>query len=136
MNKKLDIEAMQTTTLFERVTRAHVKDCIRGTDQVTFIVAPGEMAKAIGKGGANVKKVTAMLKKPVVLIEYNEDPVAFVTSLVKVKNTDISRDENTIRIQCADTRTKGQVYGRERENLKHIQSLVDRCYNGITVVVE
>jgi len=136
MSRKLDIETMQTTALFERVTRAHVKDCIRGDSQVTFIVAPGEMAKAIGKGGANVKKVTAMFKKPVVLIEYNEDPVVFVKSLVKVKNTDVSRQDNNIRIQCADTRSKGQVYGRERENTKFIQSLLDRCYSGITVVVE
>jgi len=136
MSRKLDIEAMQTTALFERVTRAHVKDCIRGDSQVTFIVAPGEMAKAIGKGGANVKKITGMLKKPVVLIEYNEDPVAFVKGLVKVKNIDISRSDNNIRIQCADARTKGQVYGRDRENIKHIQTLLDRCYTGITVVVE
>ena len=49
-----DIKTMQIISMFEQMTGAHIKDCIMG-DPLIFVVHEAEIAKAIGKGGKNVR---------------------------------------------------------------------------------
>ncbi|MFH0961458.1 MAG: NusA-like transcription termination signal-binding factor [archaeon] len=86
---KISTDDFRFISLFESLTNAGVKDCITYPDKVVFIVNEGDMGLAIGKAGANVKKVEDALGKKIDLIEYSKDPIQFLKNLVypvKIKN--------------------------------------------------
>ena len=61
---------MGLSSLMERVTKAKVKDCFTDEEEnLFFVVAPGELGKAIGKGGANIRKMQDELQRKIRVIE-------------------------------------------------------------------
>lgn len=82
---KLDTEKIQLIGLFETITHTSVKDCITNKEKrrVTFVVNEGGAGKAIGKNGANVKNIERVIGKKIEIIEYSDDPVKFVSFLLR-----------------------------------------------------
>src|SRR3989344_9156663 len=116
---KLTKDSIQYINLFERLTRANVKACFINA-QLIFIVEQGHASKAIGKNGVNVKKIESLVNKKIKIVEYNNDPIIFIKSLIfplKVKDAILNND--TIEIQ-ADTNTKALLIGRNSQNLVHL----------------
>ena len=130
MNRiKFDSELMKLITLFESVTGASVKDCI-ADGKIIFIIDEGEMGKAIGKNGANIKRVENMLKKRVRLVEFSNDVVQFVKNLVyPIDAMEIKQEENAIIIHGRDTGSKAMLIGRERQNINHLAVIVKRYFD-------
>ena len=82
MNRiKYDSELIRLMTFFESMTGAKVKDCI-SDDKLIFIVEENNMGKAIGKNGANIKRLESALKRKVKLAEFSDDVLQFVRNLV------------------------------------------------------
>ena len=54
---RFDINTMKFVSLFESLTGARVKDCIELENGLLFVVEAGEMGKAIGRNGVNIKRV-------------------------------------------------------------------------------
>lgn len=71
------METIGYINLFEKATNARVKDCLIEEGKLIFIVDQGEIGKAVGKNGANVKYLQEKLKKQIKVIEFNNDPVRF-----------------------------------------------------------
>jgi len=130
------METMKFSTLFETLTQTRLKDCFKEKEGIVFVVQPGYMAKAIGKYGINVKKMQGIIKKDVRLIEFNPEVKIFIKNMLSVENVQISEDGEDIVIECQDARTKGQVFGREKERLKSMIAIVKRYFkiNDIRVV--
>lgn len=122
-----DMETMKFSTLFESMTRSRLKDCFKSEEGIVFVVQPGYMAKAIGKGGVNVKRVSAKIKKEIQIVEFRSDALEFVKGLVRVPGVEILEEEGIV-IKCPNSKIKGQVFGRERENLRFMNSLVSRYF--------
>ncbi len=118
-------------SLFERVTRAKLKDCI--TDQnnnMIFIVQPAQISIAIGKKGVNAKKITTMINRKIKIVEFNPDLLQFVRNLVlPVEVTDVEQEDKTVIITGKDTKTKGLMIGRDARNLREIESIVKRYFD-------
>mgnify|MGYP006416700397 FL=1 len=68
--------------IFERITRAKVKDCFEEGDTLTFLVQLREASKAVGKKGENLRKVSKIMKKEIKIIEYNPNPIKFLLNLI------------------------------------------------------
>jgi len=135
---KLDQDALGLSSLMEKITRVRVKDCFKDDDDETiyFIVHRGEMGKALGKGGANIKKVQQVLDKKIRVIEYNDDLVAFVKNVIyPVEVEEINVDNNTVIIKDSRKKTKSLLIGRESRNLNIIKRAVRRFFN-VEVKVE
>ena len=62
---KFDIELMKFISLFEKITKINAKDCFKSGAKLVFIVNPGYIGKAIGKGGVNIKKLESLFKKKI-----------------------------------------------------------------------
>ncbi len=115
--------------VFERATRAHVKDCFVDEGVLVFVINQGDIGKALGKGGINIKKLGFKLKKRIKLIEYSTDIKRFVRNLVyPIKPVEINIIENNIIVKCANNKEKGQIYGRNKENLKKINELIKKYF--------
>ena len=78
---KFDDKLLRVLTLFENVTKTRVKDCIERPNTYYFIVEGGELSKAIGKNGSNVKQLRRLLKKNIHVIEYSSNIKLFIKNI-------------------------------------------------------
>ncbi len=130
MNKiKYDSGLMKLITLFESATGANVKDCI-ANERLVFIIEENEMGKAIGKNGANIKRMESMLKKKIKLVEFNKNVLVFVKNLVHpIESLDIRQENGIVEIHGKDTSAKAMLIGRERQNINHLNDIAKRYFD-------
>ena len=126
---KFNIDAMKFMSLFEAMTRAKLKDCIITDALITFIVEEGEIAKAIGKGAANIKKLEAKLKKKIKIVEFSHEITKFIQSLVyPAKVSDLDCDGKIVTITAADSKSRGLMIGREANILRAFEAIAKRYF--------
>jgi len=133
---KLNLKEIQQINLFEKISRAKVKDCLIEENEITFIVEEGNVKKALGENNKNLKKISEMLKKPVHIIAFSKVPEKFIGNLIYPIKAKIKLEDDVVHITPKDYKTKGKIYGRERENLKKIRSLTQKYFKIKDVVVE
>jgi len=128
---KFDINIMKFISMFESITHASVKDCIEDDNKkLIFIVKQGDIAKAIGKKGANIKRIEQLLKKKVKVIEYNPDLLEFIKNVVApLKVADIVEEEGIITITPPDSKIRGFLIGRGADNLRGFEKIIKRYFD-------
>ncbi len=127
---KLDQEAMGYSSVMERITNVHVKDCFREEDIIYFVVATGDLGKAVGKGGIVVRNVQEQLGKRVRVIEFRENPVDFVRNVIyPLVPEEVVETEGGIVIRDRSTKTKSLLIGRNGKNLSFINKAVHRFFD-------
>jgi transcription termination/antitermination protein NusA len=128
---KLNIESMQRMSLFERMTKAQIKDCFEDefTKQIVFVVQPAQIGKALGKGASNIKKLRETFGKKIKIVEYNPSVERFVQNLVfPLKIDGITTEDGLICIKSHDTKTKGLLIGRNAQALRNTEKIVKRYF--------
>ena len=129
MKIKYDINLMKFISMFEAITRADVKDCFEAGEKLVFVVKEGNIGKALGKGGSNVKRLERMLKRKLRIIEFNPDLLQFIQNVVfpsKVK--DIVEEDGIVTITPPDSQTRGYLIGRGAVNLNTTKEIVKRYF--------
>ncbi len=127
---KLDQDTFGLCSIMERITKARVKCCFKDDDTIYFVVDIGELGKAIGKGGINIKRVQQEFGKKIKVIEFRNDPASFVRNIIyPVKVEEIVEDGKEILIKDSSKKTKGQIIGRDRSNLNFINKVVKRFFD-------
>jgi len=129
-------------SLFQNVTGATARDCIDDEKQnrVIFVVNNGKMGLAIGKGGMHIKSLQNIVKRNVELVEFDDDPVKFLGSLLNSKLiSDVkinNRPDGTKQaVVMVDPRKKGIVVGREGRNAEKARLLAKRYFNITSVLI-
>ncbi|MEA3378693.1 MAG: NusA-like transcription termination signal-binding factor [Nanoarchaeota archaeon] len=116
--------------LFEKITKTHVKSCFFDEDILVFIVGPSELGKALGKQGANIRKLGNLFNKKLKLLEYNPNPKRFIANLIyPIKAEEIRLEDDIIKIKAANNKEKGQIYGREKSNFKKIKNIFAKFFS-------
>lgn len=136
--RKLDLRVIGFINSFENITGAKVKDAFFDKNEtLVFVVNDGEMGKAIGKNGANVKRVGFVMKKKIKIIEYNENPLTFVKNAIYPIQADSIEleNDNTIVINVRSTESKAIILGRSKSNLAELNSTVQRYFEQFSVKV-
>jgi len=132
---KLDQETLGLSSLMERVTQTRVKDCFQDVDTIYFVVAPGDLGKAIGKGGVNVKRVQNELGKRIKVIEYSDDLARFIRNIIYPLSIEkITIQENKVLLEDQSKKAKSLLIGREGKHLELINRAIQRFFN-VEVVV-
>jgi len=128
---KYDIELIRLISLFESLTGAKVKDCFfDGKKQLIFVVEKGDMAKAIGKNGANAKRVENLLNRKIKIVEFNPEVVIFAENLLRpLMIREIREDAGVVTLFGGDTKTKGLLIGRNSSNLKDCEAIIKRYFD-------
>ena len=117
-------------TLFENITEITSKDCISDENQIIFIINKENIAKAIGKGGSNVRLLERKLGKKIKIIKFDDDCVQFTQNLIYPLNKiRIDKVEDKIIITGKDTKTKALLIGRNSQNLRKLESIIKRFFN-------
>lgn len=127
---KLDQETAGWSSLMERISGATVKDCFQDEDTIYFIVAPGDVGKAIGKGGMNIRRVQDELHKKIRVVEFREQMRDFIRNVIyPAAVEEIVEEEGAIILKDRSAKTKGLLIGRNGKNLKFINRAVQRFFN-------
>lgn len=136
--RKLDLRVIGFINSFENMTGAKVKDAFEDKNEgIVFVVNQGEIGKAIGKNGANIKRVGFRMKKRVKVIEYNDNPLGFVKNAIYPVQADSIEleNDNTIVIKVRSTESKAILLGRSKSNLIELNEIVKRFFEQFDVKV-
>ncbi|MEK6841061.1 MAG: NusA-like transcription termination signal-binding factor [Nanoarchaeota archaeon] len=125
----LNKDKIQKINLFENLTNSKVKN-ILDEERLIVIVEHGELGKAIGKKGKNIKMVENIMHKKLKIVEFSNDPIKFVSNFIyPIKVNEITLNDDVIEIKERDRKTKGLLIGRERKNLNELNDLVKNYFN-------
>jgi len=124
-------------SIFQNMSGATVRDCIVDDKlgRLIFIINRGQMGLAIGKKGATIQNIERVVKKPVEVVEWSDDPAEMI------RNSLDPRFVGEVRISdrldgtkgasvVVDPRKKGAVLGRGGRNAEKAR-LIAKKYFGI-----
>jgi N utilization substance protein A len=131
---KLDLKTLGYIKIFEKQTGVSVKDCFVDDNTIVFIVN-GNIGRAIGKKGANVRILNQKFKRNIKIFEFNSDAAQFVKNLIYPTKANVELVENKVVIKTEDAKTKGFLFGRDKSKLKELQSTIKRYFK-FEVVIE
>ncbi|WP_132056920.1 NusA-like transcription termination signal-binding factor [Halorussus amylolyticus] len=144
MRVTLSDTARQYIALFEDETGATARDCVvfdaadageddaKTDERVVFLVKSGDMGRAIGSGGENVRKVEAQLGKDVTLVEDADTAENFVANALApaaVYNVTVSEDDETVAYAEVDSADTGVAIGEGGRNILAAEKLAKRHYD-------
>lgn len=130
---KINNETFRFLNAFNTLTGVGALDCFELRDEIVYVVEPGKIGIAVGKGGSNIKKVERLLKKRIRLVEYSNDPRTFIRNVLypmKVRNVYISTKssgEKVINIQ-ADAKLKKALLRNGKKMYNLLKKLVERHF--------
>ncbi|MBI2668960.1 NusA-like transcription termination signal-binding factor [Candidatus Woesearchaeota archaeon] len=129
---KLDTDILGISSIIERLTGAHVKDCFQDEDFGTLyvVVGAGELGKAVGKGGETVRRLEQQLGKHLRIIEFRDTATAFVQNVIyPLTVAEIAEQDRIMTLRDPSKKTKSLLIGREGRHLKLITRAVRRFFN-------
>lgn len=127
--KKFDADAIKLMSMFESVSGVSVKDCVVQEQMLVFVVPAGEIGRAVGKGGANVRKLERLLKKKVKVIEFSDEVESFIKKVVApLEVSDIIVEDGVYTLIPKDLKTRGMLIGRSASHLRFFESIIQRFY--------
>ena len=126
-----DQELIKLMNYFEQKTGAVVKDCFHDTlGKLTFVVAQGDLGKALGKRAQHLKDLEKQLGRRVRISEFAPSRQELVQNLIApLKVVDIEdRDDGLVVLKGGDERTNGLLIGKQARNLRNLEWMVRRFY--------
>ncbi len=139
---KLTTEEMKYIALFQDITRASVMDCIidDNNNRIIFLVKPGEVGLAVGRGGVNVKRMKRLLGKDIEVVEYAEkleDLVKNALMPARVKSVKLitTGDGRKIVYVTVDPKDKGIAIGKGGRNVLKARLILNRYFKIDSIVI-
>ncbi len=127
-----DTDTLGILKHFEQLTHVKVRDFYDHNDRLWFIIETGGLLRALGKDGANVKKLSDQLKRRIKIAEYNPDVKLFIRNLIhplKVARMELNDpEEGIITLYDDDQKTKGLIIGAKAQNLRFYERVVQKYF--------
>lgn len=114
------------------ITRSTALDCVidEPFDRIIYVIKKGDMGIAIGKNGANIKKLQKVLGRRIEMVEHDEDICSFVSNVLKpavVK--DLCEDEGgSVMISVVSRSDLGIAIGKGGCNVEKARILIQRYF--------
>ncbi|MCX6710558.1 hypothetical protein AUJ69_03730 [Candidatus Woesearchaeota archaeon CG1_02_47_18] len=126
-----NIQLMNFMRFFENATGAKARDCfLEKSGMLVFVVKEGEIGKAIGRGGSNIRKLEGNLKRKIKIVEFNPEVTEFARNLIMpLRAEGIELREGVLYIKGEDTKVRGMLIGRDSQNLKNYEEIIKRYFN-------
>lgn len=139
---RLTSHEMSYIALFENVTGAVATDCIidEERNRIIFVVKPGDVGLAIGKHGSRIKLVKNMVQKDIEIVEYADNPEAFIRNsfaparIKEIRITD-RLDNKKIAVVMVENKDKGIAIGKSGKTAERTRFLAKRYFQIDNVVI-
>ncbi len=135
-NIKLSSDQLGLISIFQNMSGATVRDCIVDdkAGRLIFIISKGQMGLAIGKKGATIENIERVVKKPVEVVEWSDDPAEMISNALdprfvsEVRITD-RLDGTKGASVVVDPRKKGAVLGRGGRNAEKARLIAKKYFD-------
>lgn len=141
---------MGQISLVEKLTHAHIRDCLEDQHQtLTFIVEQGDLGLVLGKGASILHRLQELFKRKIRFIEYHPDLLLFVRNAIAplrihevrlATENDLQRgllgkqatvadlSQGICLLVDSDTKVKSLLIGRNAQNLRNTEAIVQRYF--------
>jgi transcription termination/antitermination protein NusA len=135
-NIKLSSDQLGLISIFQNMSGATVRDCIVDDKggRLIFIISKGQMGLAIGKKGATIENIERVVKKPVEVVEWSDDPAEMISNALDPRF--VSEVRITDRLDCTkgasvvvDPRKKGAILGRGGRNAEKARLIAKKYFD-------
>lgn len=138
---RITVDELKFMSIFSEVTGATPIRCIiEEGGKLLFLVNKGELGKAVGRNGRNVRVLGELFKRSVEVYEYSDSMEEMVRNLfpgVRVLEVSVSdRGEEklvSIRVKEED---KGKAIGRNGKNVKRASMILSKVFGNSRVIVK
>jgi len=135
---ELDARGLGYFTEFEKVTHVMPSDFLETANTLIFLVDLVSLGRAIGRKGANVKRLSEILRKKVVVIGDSEDPEIFVRNYfnnVGIASIEVANvmGENNI-VLTVDETDRGIAIGKDGERIKAAKEFLKKKFKATIVL--
>lgn len=133
MAKTIDMQVMRYINLFEKISGISTTNCFVYNNTIYFAVPKKSMIQAIGKNGANVKRVSEILSRKIRIVampEENSDSANSIRNFIMeivapVEITSFDLKDN-IAFVSGDRESKAIIIGRDRSKEKELSEVLQR----------
>jgi len=124
-NVVIDNELLQTISLVEKFTHAHIDRCIPKENKLVFVVGRGDAKKIVGPQGSTLKKLEVQLGKKFKIIERTDDKLQFIrNAFLPLRIVEMKEVDGIVTIVGPDEKTKGLMIGAKAHNLRFTEKIV------------
>src|SRR3989344_9554404 len=126
--RKFDMQILGYINVFESKTNAKVVDAFFDNNgKLVFIVAEGDIGKAIGRQGAMIKRIGFMMKKAIRVIEFSDDVIRFVKNIIlPLIPEKVELQDDIVTITAGSSEVKAMIIGREKSKIKEINEIIKK----------
>lgn len=120
------MDELQYMNMFEKMTKAQVKDCMVMDDELVLVVKEGDMGLAIGRNGDTIKNVMERLGKNISVVEYSEKVEKFVRNIfAPVVLDDVNVQDGVVKIKSKESR---RCIGKNGKKINRAKELMQRHF--------
>ncbi len=136
---KITSDEIKYIALFENITGAITKDVIIDDDRLIFVVKEGDIGRAIGKRGINIKRAKDMLHRNIDIVEFADSEVEFIKNTLapaRIKSVSISeKKDRKVAIVNVEPKDRGIAIGKNGKNVARARLLAKRYLNIDDVII-
>ena len=126
---KLDIQKIQSISLFQKIVGVAVKDSFELKGKLYFIVPEELIGKAIGKAGSNLQKLETVFKRRVKVVGYSQDLHRFIGNIIyPLRISSIQEENGDIILTPIDNRARQLIIGKTGDNLKVYKEIINKYF--------
>jgi len=132
---RITVEELKYMSIFSEVTGATVYRCLIDGEsrKLYFLVKRGDLGRAVGRNGRNIKVLSELFKRQIEVFEYSDDIAEMVKNLfpgVEILKVDvIERGEGKIVNVTVKEEDKGKAIGRDGRNVKRARMILGKLFN-------
>jgi NusA-like KH domain protein len=131
MRTTFDITSIQQINLFSRITGVQAKNCFNYSNSLIFVVDSFLLNRAIGRGGENVRRLSAYLKKKVKIIrtpQPDELEGFILTVIYPLKFKSLKNENGSVTIS-AGQQSKASLIGRNHSRINELIEIVKQYFD-------
>ncbi|MCL4480662.1 MAG: NusA-like transcription termination signal-binding factor [Candidatus Thermoplasmatota archaeon] len=129
----IDNKIMGYITLFEKVARVEVKECVENEDMILFIVGERKLQEIFKRNENAIPVIRERTNKHVLIAEQSRDLLTFVRNIFfrfGVREIIINWKEGQTDVLVGVNQTDvGKAIGKEGRNIKLFREAIIRSFN-------
>lgn len=128
----IDMQHMRYINLFEKLTGVSTNDCFVYNNVIIFAVPKKDVSRAVGKNGANVKKMGEILRKKIKVVAKptgKEDLEKFISDIVEPVTFNKVEIKGEEVVLSAGRQSKAALIGRGRIREKELTGIISNFFD-------
>jgi NusA-like KH domain protein len=131
MINTIDMKIMRYINLFRKISGISTRNCFIYNNVIIFAVPKNAVSRAVGKNGANMRKIGEILRKKIKVIEMAEkkdELERFVLDIVSPVGFNKLELKNDCVMISAGRQSKASLIGRGRQREVELKNILSKCF--------